>query len=136
MQASNLFAAPIVTIFSTEHSIWSEIQLYAVNEWKMSMHKTYIKPKKLCWTSWILLELSTLMGKPFSKTWLSSTLDQFACKKKASKTRIQQNGLESIFPLGFHFLKSCERTSFPLPLWSSSSRYFLHRWSWKSSSPK
>ena len=38
--------------------------------------------------------------------------------------------------LGFHFLKSCERTNFSLQLWSSSSRYFFNRCSWKFSSPK
>ena len=35
---------------------------------KMSIRGTYIKPKKLCWTSWTLLELNTLMSKPFSET--------------------------------------------------------------------
>ena len=32
-----------------------------------------------------------------------STLNRFACKKKASKTPIQQNGLQSIFPFWLPF---------------------------------
>ena len=47
MQFSNLFAALIVTLFSTESSTWSDLYLHAVNERKISIRKTYIKPKKL-----------------------------------------------------------------------------------------
>ena len=36
--------------------------------------------------------------------------------------------------LGFHLIKSCERTNFSFQLWSSSFRYFFHRCSWKFSS--
>ena len=68
---------------------------------KMSIRRTYIKPKKLCLTSWTLSELNTLMSKHFPRAWLYSTLNRFACKKKTSKTPIQQNGLESIFPFRF-----------------------------------
>ena len=59
---------------------------------KMSIRRTYIKHTELCSTSWTLLELNTLMRKPFSKTYLYSTFNRFACKKKTPKTPIHQNG--------------------------------------------
>ena len=67
MQSSNVFAALIVTFFSTKLSIWSAIELHAVNEWKMSIRRTYIESEKLSLTSWTLSVSSGRVNKNSSK---------------------------------------------------------------------
>ena len=72
---------------------------------KMSNRRTYIKLKNLCLTSWTLSEMKTLMSKIFSKTYLYSSLNPLACKKKGSNKPMQQNRLESIFQFRFPSLQ-------------------------------
>ena len=64
----NLFIALIVTLFSKEHSIWSDIHLHTVNEKKYySIQGTYIKPEKLSLTTWTLLVSSIQVKKTLQK---------------------------------------------------------------------
>ena len=62
------FAALIVTLFSIEHSFWSDIWLHAKNEWKLSIRGTYIKSEKLSSMSWTLSVSSTRVNKNSSKS--------------------------------------------------------------------
>ena len=55
-------------LFKKKHSIWSDLELHAVNVWKKSFRRTYIKHKKLCLTRWTLSELNTLMSNHYSRT--------------------------------------------------------------------
>ena len=56
--------------------------------------------------------------------------------RKLQRRRYNKMDWKAYSHLGFLFLKFCERTNFPLQLWSSSSRYLFYRCSWKFSSPK
>ena len=102
MQSFNIFVVLIVTGFSKKQSNWNEIQLHAVDEWKLSIRTTYIKLKKL-FDKLDSFRIEYTNEQKLLKSYLCSTLNQFVCKKKASKTPIQKNGLESIFTSRFPF---------------------------------
>ena len=49
-------------------------------------------------------------------------MNQFVCKRKLQRHRYNKMDSKTNSHLGFDLIKSCERTNFPLQLWSSSSR--------------
>ena len=52
MQSFSICVFQIVTIFLDEVLIRSDIEVHAVNEWKISIPWTYINFQKLSWTNW------------------------------------------------------------------------------------
>ena len=68
LQSFKLFVLLIVTISSTEISIWSDFYLHEANEWKKSIRGTYIKSEKVSVTSWNPSVSSTQVNKNFLKT--------------------------------------------------------------------
>ena len=62
------FRCPHCVTFSTEHPMWNNIWLHAVNEWKMTFRRTYIKSEKLSLTSWTVLVLKTRVKKNYWKS--------------------------------------------------------------------
>ena len=96
MQPSNLSAALIVKLSSTEISIWSNILLHAVYQWKMSIRTTYIKSEKLPSTNWTLSVSSTRVNENSSKIFEYSFLYRVVSKKRPSEIQIQRLGWGNI----------------------------------------
>ena len=136
MQSSSFSAALIVTLFQAKHSSWSDIQLHAANEWKMSVRGTYIKSEKLSLTSWTLSVPSTGVNKDSSK--VSNIRLWFDLCPRRDLQRHKYNNLDSETcpDLFIHFFKPCGAINFPLQLWSSSPHCIFYWSSWKFSFPK
>ena len=131
MQTSNTFFALILTFSLTEQQLWNEI-LSKWGEWKMFIPGTYIEPEKLYLTSWTLSISRIWNNKNSSK--LSSIRPWINLCLGIRVKRYKDNKLtrETIPAICVTFFKTCGRNNFPLQIWSSSLRWILFLFFWRT----
>ena len=127
-QCSNPSVSLIVTQSSGKYPIWKKIWPPVGTEWNTFIQKRLIESRKLFRTRWNVLELNTKTSKHCSGVWFFLNLSPIVCKKRTSKTIIQQKGLENMFSSQSWYLQTFSvNQSFSATLIFISSFYPLRK---------